>query len=641
MTMPLSTLFYTMPLAKTRTAEDPEVIDGKFRQTTYDSGRRRLFKSEKDSGVLESRAKQAMLHLTFTELRITDLESQLRKLEQDIHKLPNDFKPTKKKFPVHRHVLKRSTFDEFRLTTRSFNMPVEDQPALEVLVSEQSNQLGAKSDIDTPPSRRYTGVERAQETFHHIPETLRIRSRSLISHLERITRAPIPTKSEVDEVRGMILYSGVLVLRPFKLFVLHEKEIRQSLQEVEKLARRQTEVAGEETRDDQDFDNNDLRQDLELLIKFFDEDLKSTFDLRLKIQDGSATDIEYPDLWHLFRRGDFVMSQSNREYAYQVLNYTGGRDPRVEYRDSSNGKIHSLDGFTLDCCNLGFDGNNYVPKLEKFSIRKFPGRQPITSLPVYPLRFDLKADSLRSTFLDRGARFLQLTSSPFSHKLLTGKTLDEPSHDIDAQVVVDMTLAINTNPIWRPKTKISEGDLTEADKRETISPTSCGHQRGGEGCCGSDCIFKDLEMDELDLSTYLRENSRLLEPRKGQDLSEEERILLPHWVYGFVLRTRQWITLRIEDLSEVKFENDFDELLLPDRHKQTVQALVKTHENARSKSSTGTSSVGAGLDLVKGKGTGLIILLHGEPGRCRSSGQLQCSLTVYRCWEDINGGVCG
>lgn len=518
-------------------AEDPRILRQKFSNVGFDALRRDLFQREKDSGVLESRAKQALLHFTFTELRITDLESQLRQLEQDIRKLPDNFKPAKKKFPVHRHVLKRSTFEEFRLTSRSLNMPVEDQPALEVLVSEQSNQLGTKSDIGIPQSRRYTGLERAQGTFHLIPETLRIRSRSLLSHLERITRIPIHAVSKVDEMRGMVLYSGLLVLRPFKFFVLHEKEIRQSLQEVETLVRRQTEVVGEETRDYQDFDNNDLLQDLELLIKFFDEDLKATFDLRLKIQDGSATDIEYPDLWHLFRRGDFVMSQSNREYAYQVLNYTGGRDPLVEYGDSSGsaGKIHSLDGFTLDWFNLGFDGNNYVPKLEKFSIRKFPGRQPISSLPVYPLRFDLKADSLRCTFFDRGARFLQLTSSSFSHKMLTGKTLDEPSHDIDAQVVVDMTLAINTNPIWRPTPKISEDDLTRADKRETISPTSCIHQRSSEGCCGSDCIFKDLEMGQLDLSTYLRDNGRLLAPRKGQDLAEEERILLPYWVYGFVL----------------------------------------------------------------------------------------------------------
>jgi hypothetical protein len=452
-----------------------------------------------------------------------------------------------------------------------------------------------------------------------------------MSHLERITSRSFNAPSEVDNVREMVVYSGVLFLRPFKLFMLYETEIRQSLQEVETMVRRQTEVSSEETGDNQEFDNNDLLEDLKLLIKFFDEDLKPTFDLRLKIQVGSATDIEYPDLWHLFRRGDFVMSQSNREQAYQVINYSGGRDPLVEFITQPNEKVHPVNGFTLDCCNLGFDGNSYVPKLEKFSIRKFPGRQPITSLSVYPLRFDSKADRLRSTFLDRGVRFLQLTSSPFSHKMLTGKTLDEPSHDMDAQVVIDMTLAININPIWRPKTEISEDDLTEPDGRETRSPTSCKHMRGTEGCCGSDYIFKDLEIGKLDLSTYLRENSHLLSPRKGQDLKEEERILLPYWVYGFVLRTRQWITLRIEDLSEVKFENDFDELLLPDSHKQTVQALVKTHENARSKSSTGTSSVGAGLDLVKGKGTGLIILLHGEPGRYRPSGRfLQCALTAYR-----------
>lgn len=89
-------------------------------------------------------------------------------------------------------------------------------------------------------------------------------------------------------------------------------------------------------------------------------------------------------------------------------------------------------------------------------------------------------------------------------------------------------------------------------------------------------------------------------------------MLLPGDIHGFVLRNRQWITLRIADLSEVRFDNSFDELMLPERHKSAIQALVRVHEDAAGK---GTTTIGSSIDVVKGKGTGLILLLHGEPGQ--------------------------
>lgn len=94
-------------------------------------------------------------------------------------------------------------------------------------------------------------------------------------------------------------------------------------------------------------------------------------------------------------------------------------------------------------------------------------------------------------------------------------------------------------------------------------------------------------------------------------------MLLPNWTYGFVLRTRRWVKLAISDLSEPEFENDFKNLMLPERSKNTIRSLVLTHEQARDQSST--ASLGSGIDLVKGKGTGLILLLHGEPGVGKTS----------------------
>ena len=149
-----------------------------------------------------------------------------------------------------------------------------------------------------------------------------------------------------------------------------------------------------------DFDEEDLLADLKLLVEFLDVDLKPTFELRKEIKEGTATTIEYQDLWHLFELGDDVISQSSRLLVYRVLYYTvsipttynhparcfslkfrktmliafvkGGREPLIDRTQSQSSpeEITPVDGFVVDCYNLNFNGSMYGPNLSTFSIRK-------------------------------------------------------------------------------------------------------------------------------------------------------------------------------------------------------------------------------------------------------------------------------
>jgi hypothetical protein len=58
--------------------------------------------------------------------------------------------------------------------------------------------------------------------------------------------------------------------------------------------------------------------------------------------------------------------------------------------------------------------------------------------------------------------------------------------------------------------------------------------------CGSDIIQKDLEMDKSRVYEYIQMNRHALRLFPASDLAEKDKILLPHWAYGFVLRSRQW-----------------------------------------------------------------------------------------------------
>lgn len=76
----------------------------------------------------------------------------------------------------------------------------------------------------------------------------------------------------------------------------------------------------------------------------------------------------------------------------------------------------------------------------------------------------------------------------------------------------------------------------------------------------------------------------------------------------------------LQDIDESHNESDgFKDLVLPEDHKQIVRALVKTHARGP-RSASGEKDIPARqMDLVKGKGKGLIILLHGVPGVGKTS----------------------
>lgn len=62
-------------------------------------------------------------------------------------------------------------------------------------------------------------------------------------------------------------------------------------------------------------------------------------------------------------------------------------------------------------------------------------------------------------------------------------------------------------------------------------------------------------------------------------------------------------------------DSGFEDLFIPPEYKKTVKALVKSHALGSRPESRGRQQI----DLIRGKGNGLIILLHGAPGVGKTS----------------------
>ena len=76
-------------------------------------------------------------------------------------------------------------------------------------------------------------------------------------------------------------------------------------------------------------------------------------------------------------------------------------------------------------------------------------------------------------------------------------------------------------------------------------------------------------------------------------------------VRGFSFSEKRWLDFFVDNTTPVDWNpNCFEQLVLPNAQKDLVKALVATHVQQRLSFD----------DIVKGKGKGLILVLHGPPG---------------------------
>ena len=301
------------------------------------------------------------------------------------------------------------------------------------------------------------------------PERIRINSNLLLQALEKITGASFTDSRVGDdefELRDQV------ILRPFKLLVTFEKEIRDEidrLEQIHMLSENERETSILETAEVEDCDpppppipssshgisdsssvdhavglqDNKSQlasilesmmclRELRVLKELLDKDLKPTFELRKQIKDGVARSISFQDLWHLFPLGgEIVSNDSNgQNQTYRILNVSGGR-PFLCSRyqadmDPWESTSKDLPRFEILSFFYDFDGKELGACQESHTIKSYDGLKAITSLPCFPIIYSKNSWGLkpRDFFVERGRRFIELTRRmDVVHKRYDGLTL--------------------------------------------------------------------------------------------------------------------------------------------------------------------------------------------------------------------------
>ncbi|KAF3909714.1 Spastin [Arthrobotrys entomopaga] len=297
----------------------------------------------------------------------------------------------------------------------------------------------------------------------------------------------------------------------------------------------------------------ELGQHLAVLMKFLNDEW-APFSEKV----GYWTDlglITYKYLWTLFRPGSYIYTTVDgqpRVLKSQALQYQS---------DCSGKKWAEICGDYID-----YDGNKFGRATTEFRINEFHGTRKIVELKVFPLDKHTRKEVVVKRLIDRGTKFVGLQD--YHCKMYNGITANGVS--INTRVMVDAKSHGN-----KYLSALASPDFEEDE--------------------GSD--------------RYHDEEGNLIErpvKKKHLDLTDDQKLICTAVIPGFTLDDhKKWFELFIDEIQDIQWNPEiFSKLVLPDETKQLIRGLVESHRNEETKFD----------DFVKGKGKGLIAVLHGPPG---------------------------
>ena len=275
--------------------------------------------------------------------------------------------------------------------------------------------------------------------------------------------------------------------------------------------------------------------------------------------------IAYDRLWTLFPPGTVAyckLLSQNRAFRINDTYYdTGELSPcmglRAEFVD--------------------FDGERLGTRNIELAVPKYQGTRELSDLAAIPLDLIDDVSDLREELLARGRKFEAHIGQHFVQYdgIAIKKTPEGYARfTVNGRVMIDCKTYHRLEPNDSFNAKNFNDDST---KMERSRKRAVGH-----------LTFAGTDGE-----------------RKFEKLSEQNLLLTNATVRGYSFTAKRFLEFFVEDISEIEWNTKcFDDLVLDAAIKKTVQALVSTHSKKRESFD----------DIVKGKGMGLVCVLHGPPG---------------------------
>lgn len=411
-----------------------------------------------------------------------------------------------------------------------------------------------------------------------------------------------------------------------------------------------------------------LLDDLRCYVKFVEERLLPQYPALHETSTGTrkGTKVHFDDIGCLFKPGDLVYVPHKAlckavEEDIDILDLAGRMRESPQEKSthqkiwrfysgktSRNHEVYedSKDEFIAKLYYLEYDGATYGAVRCSFNMSRFSGEKDVTELDIYPLRF---CDDWRKT-LDHDIEERRQVVDNISHwhmalegwslitdplgipvidmkKSWTTQVRQARPEYIQGQVIVDFREAWNSDPQYakffldlEPKAHSRKASRINQYASPHKITTWSDRKRQKVIRISNDILvvsnrgYPMAEYDEyLKTDPYVREATRPHQPPKGDDIA-----LVPLRVFVYALRKRKFVPVDGRLLTRIPLETGaFDQLQLPTEHKRIIQAAVQSHLRRqlieRQIEKQGNTQVQS-QDFIPGKGRGLLIMMHGEPG---------------------------
>ncbi|CAN8101660.1 unnamed protein product [Discula destructiva] len=282
--------------------------------------------------------------------------------------------------------------------------------------------------------------------------------------------------------------------------------------------------------------------------------ITSTFELEVAAHDRCLTSeskaIAYDKLWTLFCPGTIIHAKLQNQ----------DRASRVIDYEYTPDDIDEP-GLNITARFVDYDGDSFGERGVILFIPKFTGVREISSHDVKPLEFVEDADDIRQQLIARGRRFEELAAG---------------QHFMEYRGI-----ALKKNPKCPP-------EYLRFDATGRVMVDCKTYQR-------------------IDANDAIRVLAFSKKDRPDGKLTEADHLIANAVVRGFSMAAKLFLELSIDKMAPIAWKSQcFEELVLEPTTKETVQALVSQHSKMID---------GEGFDdIVKGKGQGLVCVLHGPPG---------------------------
>lgn len=502
-------------------------------------------------------------------------------------------------------------------------------------------------------SKRDHHVERAKgldvsdtETLNAFPpretwiQEVRVNSRAVLSVLER-----------VGYNEDMLVKEPHIFRRPFRYFFENHDKIHEEL--------RKSEACASLPLGHKDFDS-DISQVAKELRCYFDFVEKYIMPKYRELQeDGFAKTqkITFDNLYFMFRPGELLYvppsatrrnglpgpSAQRRSTGVQTivrlrhLSRWGGESKGIEFRSLFDHFEYRIrDKLRVSCHYIEFDGERYGAVMYKvLEIPRFHEACHITELPFYPARFMDNLGKVLEEAKEHGGKMVALLSDSAKHAHYSGWTMINgplghelqdskgdpvrfPEH-IESDIIVDYDETFKHNPGWKPS-------IVDRDSAAGVSfhictdsvhsvkwPTSSNEllTKYDELLVQDDFIHYCLWNEYRATDIYCKEDTDSSSPVRPQDLALLPRLMVAYslWDRKFVQIDSHFVHNRTREGQEGQ---SFQQLQIQPQSKDVIESLLYNHFNNMKAEKAGI--VVESQDLIRGKGRGVSILLHGKPG---------------------------